>query len=109
VTDEERARDWGRDRRARRHDLTPEEAAEQTDLRKSKVGGFKDRRIHITISPEAHEAGKAKARALNYGAGMSLSQYIEMLIMRDTKYGERAREARREYALEHREGDGNRS
>ena len=34
---------------------------------------------------------------------MSFSEYVEMLIARDTKYGERARDARREYAMEHKE------
>lgn len=104
MSDEDAKREWGKERRARRHDLTPEEAAKQTDLRKSKVGGFKDRKIHISMSPEAHEAGKAKARLLNYGAGMTFSAYVEMLIMRDTKYGEKAREARRDYVMEHKEG-----
>ena len=36
---------------------------------------------------------------------MSLSEYIERLIARDTKYGERAREARREYAIQHKQAD----
>ena len=96
------AKEWGKERRARRREFNEATALERIDRRKTK-SGYKDLRIHVTLKEETVQMGKAKAAKLNYGAGMNFSEYVEMLIWRDCRYGERAREARQQYAMEHKE------
>ena|SRR5438309_7344950 len=103
MSEEDAKKEWGDARRARRRQYDKEDADRRLDHRTTRSAKYKDLRIHITIAEDIVAAGKAKAAALNYGAGMSFSEYVEMLIARDTKYGERARDARREYAMEHKE------
>ena len=96
--------EYGRAQQAKRRKFIPEAILERLDRRRVKAAGFKAVRIGVRISDESLRMADARRHRLNYGRGMSRSAYVEMLIRRGCQYGKEARDTRREYAMEHKEG-----
>lgn len=101
MTDEAKAKsELARERRARRTEWEDAEALKRLDRRATRRARWKKEDVHIYLTSEARAMAEAIADRLNYGRGMSLSEFIEYLIRRYAHDSPEAREAYKAWRAE---------
>jgi hypothetical protein len=92
MSDEEAAKEWSRERSARRRPFEPGDIVERLDKRHTRTAKFKVRRLNITMTEEGLAMVDARRALLNFGRGMTRSEFLEMLARHYCKSGPAAKE-----------------
>jgi hypothetical protein len=100
MSDEDAKKRWGQERRARRREWSDVEEKE-FDKRHTRKAKFKMIPFVARFTPDGMAAMEVRRAGLNYGRGMSRSEYLEFLVRRDTSSGRAAKEYREKWAKEH--------
>lgn len=86
--------EWGQRRRARRREFD-EGTVGRLDKRFTRTAMFRRVRLQITFTEEGLEMMEARRKLLNYGRGMSRSEFLEFLVRAYCSEGKAAKEFRR--------------